>query len=207
MRRGIPIVISAASGTGKTSLCRRLLETLSHVTRSISFTTRAPRGDEQDGRDYHFVDGAQFDAMVSQNEFIEWARVFTHRYGTGFQAVKSQLEQGLDVLLDIDVQGGIQIRDRLPDPLLIFLLPPSMSELRRRLVNRGTDDPEVIDARLAEARGEIERAQDYEFLVVNDDFEQAAADLRAIIRARRLAVNRPRQLLFELMTPGAEKKI
>jgi len=206
MRRGIPIVISAASGTGKTSLCRRLLETLSQVTRSISFTTRAPRGDEQDGRDYHFVDGSVFDAMVARNDFIEWAQVFTHRYGTGYQAVKSQLDQGLDVLLDIDVQGGVQIRDRLPDALLVFLLPPSMSELRRRLVNRGTDDPEVIEARLAEARGEIACAQDYEFLVVNDDFEQAAADLRAIVRARRLAVNRPLDLMAELMTPGSQKK-
>ncbi|MEM1026409.1 MAG: guanylate kinase [Myxococcota bacterium] len=207
MRRGIPIVISAASGTGKTSLCRRLLETVSHVTRSISFTTRPPRGDEKDGRDYFFVDDEVFAGMVLRNEFIEWAEVFSNRYGTGFEAVLAQLDQGLDVLLDIDVQGGMQIRDRLPEALLVFLLPPSMGELRRRLVNRGTDDPEIIEARLAKARTEIERAQNYEFLVVNDDFEQAAADLRAIVRTRRISMNRPDSLLAALVGEPSQKKI
>lgn len=201
-RRGFPIVISAASGTGKTSLCRRLLQTMSHTARSISYTTRAPRGDEVDGRDYHFVDGATFDRMIARNEFIEWAQVFEHRYGTGFKAVQEQLESGVDVLLDIDVQGGSQIRERMPDALLVFLLPPSMAELRRRLVNRATDAPDVIETRLAEARTEIREAANYEYLVVNDDFEQAAVDLRAIVRARRLQRNRRNDLLQRLL--GAE---
>ena len=202
MTKGIPIVISAASGTGKTSLCRRLLETLSHTSRSISFTTRQPRGEERDGQDYHFISDARFDEMVDADAFIEWARVFEHRYGTGLEAVNQQLEQGLDVLLDIDVQGGSQIRERLPGALLVFLLPPSMDELRRRLMNRGTDALDAIERRLEKARGEIERARDYEFLVINDEFERAAGDLRAIIRARRLATNRPLELVERLVSPS-----
>lgn len=201
-RIGIPIVISAASGTGKTSLCLRLLETLSHISRSISYTTRAPRGEEADGRDYHFVDEATFDRMVGDGEFIEWARVFERRYGTGYQAVQRQLEGGVDVLLDIDVQGGSQIKERLPDALTIFLLPPSMEELRRRLVNRATDAEEAVARRLAEARVEIRQGMTYDFLVVNDDFEQAAADLRAIVRTHRLQKNRPVGLVEELLAGG-----
>ncbi|MGF1511911.1 MAG: guanylate kinase [Myxococcota bacterium] len=198
MKRGMPIVISAASGTGKTSLCRRLLDTLSHTTRSISYTTRSPRGEERDGRDYHFIRDDEFDLMIERNAFIEWAKVFDHRYGTGLDAVEAQLERGLDVLLDIDVQGGAQIRDRLPDALLVFLLPPSMEELKRRLVNRGTDGPDVVTLRLEKARGEIAQARDYDFIIVNDDFDQAAADLRAIIRVQRMRLNRPLELLEQL---------
>jgi guanylate kinase len=199
MRKGIPIVISAASGTGKTSLCTRLLKTLSHVSRSISYTTRPPRGDEVPGRDYHYVDEPEFARMIADGEFIEWAEVFGKRYGTGIRAVQEQLDEGVDVLLDIDVQGGAQIRDRLPNALLIFLLPPSMDELRRRLVNRAEDAPEVIERRFNKARDELLSADQYDFLVVNDDFEQAALDLRAIIRAHRLKVNAPRELLARLI--------
>jgi guanylate kinase len=205
----MPIVISAASGTGKTSLCRRLLETLSHTARSISYTTRQPRGGEQEGRDYYFVGNEEFDRMVAENAFIEWARVFDHRYGTGLAAVRSQLEQGVDVLLDIDVQGGAQIRSQLPEALLIFLLPPSMEELRRRLINRGTDDPQVVERRLRTARDEIRRSEVYDYWVVNDDFDQAAADLRAIVRAQRLRLNRPIELVERLVrtadAPDGEK--
>lgn len=199
---GLPIVISAASGTGKTSLCLRILDSLSHIARSISYTTRAPRGDEEDGRDYHFVDDAAFDRMIDEGEFVEWARVFDRRYGTGFRAVQDQLQGGVDVLLDIDVQGGMQIKQRIPDALTIFLLPPSMDELRRRLVNRATDPAEAIERRLAEARREIEQGQSYDVLVVNDDFEQAATDLRAVIRAHRLIKNRPLRLVDELIGEG-----
>lgn len=198
-RRGIPIVISAASGTGKTSLCLRLLETLSQVTRSISFTTRAPRGNEVHGRDYYFISDAEFDRMIANDEFIEWAAVFGHRYGTGLKAVEEQLEGGLDVLLDIDVQGGKQLRRRLEGSLLIFLLPPSMAELRRRLVNRATDSPDAIARRLQEARAEIAQCEIYDYLVVNDDFELAAANLRALVTAERLRTARPRGLVEELL--------
>lgn len=198
-RVGIPIVISAASGTGKTSLCARLLSTLSQTARNISYTTRAPRGEELDGVNYHFISDETFDQMIASGEFIEYAEVFGYRYGTGLKWVKSQLANGVDVLLDIDVQGGAQIKDRLPDALLIFLLPPSMDELRRRLTNRATDAPDVIAARLAKARDEIKQADRYEYLVVNDDFEAAAEELRAIIKARRIRQNRREALIASLV--------
>lgn len=208
-RNGIPIVISAASGTGKTSLCKRLLQTLSHTARSISYTTRAPRGEEVHGRDYYFVDHAEFARMIEAGEFVEWAEVFGNRYGTAVSGVRAQLEQGVDVLLDIDVQGGRQVRERLDDALLVFLLPPSASELRRRLVNRAEDTPEVIAHRLEEARDEIRAGQSYDYLVVNDEFEQAANELRAIIKAHRIRRNRPervvRALLEELGAPAEEQ--
>lgn len=198
-RIGIPIVISAPSGTGKTTLCLRLLQTLSLVSRSISYTTRAPRAGEVNGRDYHFVDDVEFDRMVQGESFIEWARVFDHRYGTGLEATREQLASGVDVLLDIDVQGGAQIRQKLPDAVLIFLLPPSIEELRRRLRNRAKDTDEVIERRLAKAKDEVRAAEHYEYLVVNDDFDQAALELRGIIRTHRLRKNRPEDLLRRLL--------
>ena len=199
MRKGNPIVVSAASGTGKTSLCRRLLQTLSHTARSVSYTTRERRGEEVDGRDYFFISDEEFDQMIAGGEFVEWAQVFTRRYGTGWRAVQRQLEQGLDVLLDIDVQGGLQIRERLPNAVLIFLLPPSMEELRRRLVNRAEDTAEAIELRLAKARSEIKECQGYDYLVVNDDFDQAELDLRAIIRSHHIGRNPPTHLVTTLL--------
>lgn len=198
-RKGIPIVISAASGTGKTSLCKRLLQTLSHTARSISYTTRPARGEEVHGRDYYFVSPEEFARMIEAGEFIEWAEVFGNRYGTAVSAVQAQLNEGVDVLLDIDVQGGQQVREKLEHALLVFLLPPSASELRRRLVNRAEDSPEVIEQRLKEARDEIRRSEQYEYLVVNDEFEQAATDLRAIIKAHRAKRNRPQELVKGLL--------
>lgn len=202
-RVGVPIVVSAASGTGKTSLCDRLLKTLSSTARSISYTTRKARGEELDGVHYHFVADATFDEMIDRGEFIEWATVFDHRYGTGLRSVQEQLAEGVDVLLDIDVQGGAQIKTKLPDALLIFLLPPSMDELRRRLENRATDTPEVIEHRLAKARSEIEQAPLYDYLVVNDDFDTAAEELRAIIKARRIRQNRHERLIASLIRGDA----
>lgn len=199
MRKGIPIVVSAASGTGKTSLCLHLLETLSNVTRSVSYTTRPPRGTEVHGRDYYFVDQAEFSRLIEADEFIEWAEVFGHRYGTSQRAVEEQLAQGLDVLLDIDVQGGEQMRRRLPQSLLIFLLPPSMDELRRRLINRATESMDAIERRLTAARAEIAKCDVYDYLVVNDDFEKAAADLRAIVTAAHLSAERPNGLVERLL--------
>ena len=190
MRKGIPIVVSAASGTGKTSLCVRLLQTLSHVERSISYTTRAPRGEEVDGRDYYYVEDGEFDRMVQADEFLEWADVFGKKYGTGEAAVRKQLDAGVDVLLDIDVQGGLQVQERLPEAVLIFLLPPSMDELRRRLINRATDAPDEIERRLSEASNEMQQCRNYDYLVLNDDFDKAASDLRSIIVGARHRTNR-----------------
>ena len=203
-KRGIPIVISAASGTGKTSLCKRLLETLSQTARSISYTTRPARGHEREGRDYYFVDDRTFDHMVAAGEFLEWASVHGHRYGTGVSATEEQLGSGVDVLLDIDVQGAAQVRCRLDRALLIFLLPPSMQELRRRLVNRAEDDLAEVSRRLKQAREEIRKSDGYDYLVVNDDFDSAADLLRAIIRTHRVAVNRPDGLVRTLLGEEAE---
>lgn len=205
-RRGIPIVVSAASGTGKTSLCLKLLEMLSNVTRSVSYTTRDPRGAERDGIDYHFVSDEEFERLVQAGEFLEWAEVFGKRYGTGLSATVEKLDQGLDVLLDIDVQGGAQIKTRLPEALLIFLLPPTMEELARRLENRATDSTDQVERRLKEARREIAQCGLYDYLVVNDDFEKAAADLRAIVTSARLQAARP-EIVQRLLTfpPGSQR--
>jgi guanylate kinase len=152
------------------------------------------------GRDYYFVDDEEFDRMLKKKEFLEWAEVFGNRYGTGIANIKQQLASGVDVLLDIDVQGGATIKNELPDDsLLIFVLPPSMEELRRRLVNRATDAPEIIEQRLKKAREEIAQSERYDYLVVNDDFERAAADMRAIIQAHRMAANRPDDLVRTLL--------
>lgn len=137
--------------------------------------------------------------MLREGEFIEWAEVFGYRYGTALGTVQEQLARGVDVLLDIDVQGGAQIRQKIPDALLIFVLPPSMDELRRRLSNRATDAPEVIERRLAKAKDEIAQSKLYEYLIVNDDFEKAAAEMRAIVQATRVRTNRPEQLVQALL--------
>lgn len=192
---GRPIVISAASGTGKSSLCRRLLETLPGVEASISYTSRPPRGQERHGEHYHFVDAPAFRRMIDAGELIEWAEVFGNLYGTGLEAIQAQRAGGCDVLLDIDVQGGLQLKARLPETVLVFLLPPSLAELRRRLEHRGEDSPEAIDRRLAEAKREIAAAVDYEYLIVNDDFDHAALELRSVVRAARLRPRDPAALL------------
>ena len=198
-QRGIAIVISAASGTGKTSLCQKLAGSMPGITSSISHTTRDPRGSEENGVDYHFVAGAEFTRMAKQGEFVEWAKIFDNRYGTAWAGLEQQLERGEDVLLDIDVQGGTQIREKLSQTLLIFLLPPSMKELRRRLTSRGTESAEHVERRLQEAREEISSCHIYDYLVVNDDLEQAERDVRAIISATRLRLGRPDALVRKLM--------
>ena len=152
---GTPVVISAASGTGKTSLCARMPATVGGLARSVSYTTRDRRPHEVDGRDYHFVDDAVFSRMIDDGAFVEWAEVFGRRYGTAYHSVQEKLQSGVDLLLDIDVQGGEQIRARFPSALLIFLLPPSMAELRRRLEGRATESVSAVEVRLAEARREI----------------------------------------------------
>jgi len=200
MRKGIPIVVSAASGTGKTSMCVRLLQTLSHVERSISYTTRLPRGDEIDGRDYCFLSPEEFERMVKADEFLEWAEVFGQRYGTSESAVRQQLEAGVDVLLDIDVQGGLQVQQKLPEAVLLFLLPPSMAELRRRLINRATDAPDEIERRLAEASNEMGQCRYYDYLVLNDDFDKAASDLRSIVVSARHRTKRNLSWIDRLQT-------
>lgn len=186
-RRGFPVVLSAASGTGKTTLSHLLLDSDRSLVLSISTTTRAPRGSEEHGVDYHFVDVASFEAMIARGAFIEHARVHGNHYGSSREWTEAQLAQGTDVLFDIDVQGGRQIKKLFPEAVLIFILPPTMDELEGRLRRRGTDSDEVIARRLAAARAEISAGlRDYDYLVVNERLDQALGDLSAIVRTHRI---------------------
>ena len=186
MRRGLPIVLSAASGTGKTTLSRMLLDVEKELTLSISYTTRAPRGREQNGVEYHFVDDKTFLDMIAHDAFIEHALVHGNRYGSSREWTREQLDAGHDVLFDIDVQGGAQLKRIFPEAVLIFLMPPSMEELERRLRGRGTDADEVIARRLDAARREIEAGQSYDHRVINQSLENALSDLREIIARSRV---------------------
>lgn len=185
-RTGVPLVVSAPSGAGKTTMCHNLQQLLGDVEFSISHTTRPRRGTEQDGVDYHFVDDATFDRMIRKGAFLEWAHVHDRRYGTARGPVTDRLGRGIDVLFDIDVQGGRQIAERLPDAVLVFVLPPSMEVLERRLRGRESDSEEQITRRLAVAKQEMTEGRFYTYWIVNDDLQRAVADLRAVIVAERL---------------------
>jgi guanylate kinase len=187
MRRGFPIVLSAASGTGKTTLSHLLLDSDKDLVLSVSYTTRAPRGAEEDGVDYHFVDAAAFQSMIGRGAFIEHALVHGNHYGSSKEWTADQLAKGRDVVFDIDVQGGRQIKAIFPEAVLVFILPPSMTELESRLRRRGTDADDVIARRLAAARTEIDAGlAGYDYLVVNERLEQALGDLTAVVRAHRI---------------------
>jgi guanylate kinase len=186
--RGSLIVIAAPSGGGKTSLVNRLLERDSRLVLSISHTTRPPRPGEVDGEHYHFVSEAEFEQMVANGDFMEHARVFDNRYGTSQNSVGLQLEQGNDVLLDIDWQGARQVRSAFPNSCLIFIIPPSLETLRQRLTKRAQDSASVIQRRMRDARSEISHWAEFDQLVVNDDFELALEELLAIINDHRLHI-------------------
>lgn len=190
MRKGTLYIISAPSGAGKTTLCKRVLDAIDDVVFSVSHTTRKPRNGELDGVHYHFVSVAEFMAMIDMGEFMEWAEVHGNFYGTSVASVKSELEYGRDVILDIDVQGASQIKKMFPDAVSIFVMPPSMEELESRLRNRGTDDEEVIQRRLANARSEIKRVTEYDYTVINDDLEEASVELTALFHASRCRTGR-----------------
>jgi guanylate kinase len=190
-RRGLLLLISSPSGAGKTSLSRRLVADMPDLTLSISCTTRAPRPGEEEGREYFFVDRAKFDAMIEAGEFLEWADVHDHRYGTPKAPVMAALEAGHDVLFDIDWQGAGQIADKAPaDSVRVFVLPPSWSDLSRRLHARAQDSEAVIARRLERGREEIEHWDAYDYVIVNKNFDRAYADLSHIYRAERLKPGR-----------------
>jgi guanylate kinase len=199
-------VVSAPSGGGKTSLVNALLRRDPRVALSVSHTTRAPRPGERDGVHYHFIDPDTFDRLAGQGAFLEHAEVFGHRYGTGREQVERQLAAGRDVLLDIDWQGARQVRQSDPAARSIFILPPSLTELRQRLVDRGQDSDEVIDRRMRAARDEIAHAGEFDFRVINDEFEAALADLQSIVRhghpRRGEDSRRSREILAELLETG-----
>jgi guanylate kinase len=175
-------VVAAPSGGGKTSLINALRERDRQLRLSVSHTTRPPRKGELDGQHYHFVSDNEFQKLVDSNAFLEYAQVYDHRYGTGRQQVQRQLDQGFDVMLDIDWQGAAQIRRAFPACRSIFVLPPSLQALRDRLSSRGQDSPEVIDRRMQKARSEISHAGEFDYMIVNDNFAAALDDLHSIIR-------------------------
>jgi len=186
-RRGIPWVVSAPSGTGKTTLCRAVVERDLGIVFSVSHTTRSPRPGERDGVHYHFVSEREFRRMVDAGEFLEWAEYGPqgNLYGTSRAAVEGPLARGLDVLLEIDVQGARQIRRRRPDARLLFVLPPSWEELERRLRGRGTDSPAAVEHRLTVARKELEELPLFDYAVVNDELERAVACVAEVLEAER----------------------
>ena len=180
------LVVSAPSGAGKSSLVKALLELDSRVAPSISHTTRGPRGQEKDGREYHFVGDAEFDRMVAAREFFEWAHVHGHRSGTSRKAIEKRLKNGGDVILEIDFQGAFQIKGLFPETVLIFILPPSMEELRARIMRRGEDEPAKIELRMMNAAEEIAQARAFDYVIINELFDTALFDLKAVIHAQRL---------------------
>ena len=190
MSKGLLILVSAPSGAGKTSLVAAALKNDEQLVVSVSHTTRPQRPGEEDGVNYHFIEKDTFEQMIKDAAFLEHALVFGNHYGTSVAGVQALREQGKDVVLEIDWQGGKQIMARFPEAISIFVLPPSEAALQERLVNRGQDSQEVIERRLSEARLEMSQAPNYRYIVVNDDFELALADINAIVRTARLESER-----------------
>jgi len=182
---GNVFVLSAPSGTGKSTLAKQLVKEVADLNFSVSFTTRKPRPGEVDGKDYFFVDDATFDAMVAEDGFVEWVRVYERRYGTGKAWIQEKLQSGMDILLDIESQGARLVHEAIPDAVMVFLLPPSSAELSARLRGRGDESEEQVRIRLDYARHELAQFQGYDYLVVNDTVEQAYRRLASIILATR----------------------
>lgn len=199
---GTLFVISAPSGAGKTSLVAEMVRADQKLGVSVSHTTRPMREGEKDGVNYHFVSRAEFEAMISRGEFLEHADVFGNYYGTSMVWVRETLARGHDVILEIDWQGAEQVRQLIPECVSVFIVPPSYEILRDRLVGRGTDASDVVERRLSEAREECRHAEEFDYLVVNDDFREALADLLAVVRSQRLQIiiqrSRHRHLLAGL---------
>ena len=195
-------VVAAPSGAGKSSLVKALMELDSRVQPTVSHTTRAPRGQEKHGREYFFASAQEFDAMVLADAFVEWAHVHGQRYGTSKKMIEDRMAQGADVVLEIDYQGAIQIKRMYANAVLIFILPPSWEELRSRLERRGEDAPDIIELRLKNAAEELAQAQEFDFVIINEIFERALFDLKAIVHAQRLryiAQRRARANTFEAL--------
>jgi guanylate kinase len=184
-RRGIPFVVSAPSGTGKTTVCKALVAGDPNLRFSISHTTRAPRNGERDGADYHFVDRARFAELLAQGAFLEHAEYAGNLYGTSHAALEAPLAAGHDLLLEIEVQGARQVRERRPDARLVFLVPPSTTALERRLAGRGSDSPEAVKARLDLAQRELAARDLFDYEIVNDDLDRCVAAVREVIAAER----------------------
>ena len=195
-------VVAAPSGAGKSSLVKALMEVDARVRPSVSHTTRPPRGQEKHGREYYFVSDEEFDQMVQANAFVEWAHVHGQRYGTSRKAIEERMAEGSDVVLEIDFQGALQIKQLFTNAVLIFILPPSWVELESRLHNRGEDKPEIIALRLKNAAEEMAQVSQFDFVIINELFERALFDLKAVVHAQRLkypAQRRARADVFDAL--------
>ena len=190
-------VVAAPSGAGKSSLVKALLELDSHVQPSISHTTRAPRGQEKHGREYFFVSPAEFDAMVEAQAFVEWAHVHSQRYGTSKKAIEERMAMGADVILEIDYQGALQVKRIFGNAVCIFILPPSWEELRSRLERRGEDARDIIDMRMRNAQAEVAHVNQFDFVIINELFDRALFDLKAIVHSQRLKYSAQRRARAE----------
>ena len=190
-------VVAAPSGAGKSSLCKALLELDSRLQPSVSHTTRPPRGQEKHGREYFFVSQQEFDAMVAADAFVEWAHVHSQRYGTSKKAIEERMAMGADVILEIDFQGAVQIKNVFANAICIFILPPSWEELRSRLERRGEDTPEVIDLRMKNAQVEVAQVAKFDFVIINELFDRALFDLKAIVHSQRLKISAQRRARAE----------
>jgi len=196
LSKGDLFVLSAPSGAGKTTLCKRLLQKFNHLIYSVSYTTRNPREGETDGKDYNFITKSLFEEMIKRDEFIEYALVHRNYYGTSKKWLNERLEQGNDIILDIDVQGALQLKENFPEAIMIFILPPSLEELEKRLKLRNTDNPDVIKTRLENAKEEIKSLNIYNYAIINDDLEKAVNNLESIFisvfcRVSRVLSNYP----------------
>ena len=189
-RRGILFIVSAPSGTGKTTLCKQLTANISGLWHSISYTTRAPRPSEEHGREYFFTDEPTFQTMIDRHEFVEWARVYGHLYGTPRKTLAEKIDQGIDVPLEIDVQGAMQVKKKFDDAVSIFILPPSMAALRQRLQSRAADTTEEIQRRLQKVKEEVWSYREYAYIVRNDDLDRSLRDLENIFLGERLKTKR-----------------
>ena len=198
--KGVLFVVSAPSGAGKSSLVKAVLAEDTNLALSVSHTTRAARPGEQNGREYHFVDPATFEEMTGRGEFLESAEVHGNRYGTSQKWIEDALDRGCDVVLEIDWQGAQQVRRLYPEAVSIFIIPPSLPELERRLHTRGQDSVEVIDRRLANAATELGHVPEFDYVIINKDFNEARRDLAAIVRAARLVLARQSARYPEMLT-------
>ncbi len=184
-REGLILILSAPSGAGKTSLCRELFKTFPDMKESVSFTTRAPRPGEVEGEAYHFVSNDVFESMVAEDAFAEWAEVHGNKYGTALRTLEEARKNGVDLVLDIDCQGALKLKEQFEGGVYVFIMPPSMTELRRRLEHRSSDAQEVIELRIARAAAEIREARWYDYIIFNDNFDVACRELAAIVIAHR----------------------
>ena len=198
MPKGILTVLSGFSGAGKGTAMKRLMEKYDDYALSISATTRNPRDGEVDGREYFFKATEEFEKMIAQDELIEYARYVNHYYGTPRSYVEEQLENGKDVILEIEIQGALKVKEKFPDTLLVFITPPSAKELRRRLIGRGTESMEVIEQRLARAKEEAEGIDDYDCLIVNDDLESCVDELHSVIQNEKKKVARNGEFISKI---------